>query len=338
MALIPVVVFIALCRRVACKTLQEAEPLGAAAWLALATEGGTEDSSCSAGGDRCDSLSLRQLRGELVEVGVHERAEPESVDCKIVAEYCSDFMTYGEKSDCTSDDACHVLDVGEYGGEPGTAWFCAPSDADCEVDATPEQFQPVDELPEESEPEGNETLHAWQGSTPGTCRGRSCWSYMRYPSCQCNSKCSRYGNCCADYGSVCQSGGQSGGAAAIEGPVKTLYHTTSRRAAGAILATGFRPGRSGWCGGAIYFVDTPYLKRSKYAPGITKAGAIIEAQVTMGTMATHFDRHCRGYGGGGVRAARHAGYNSILFNPGDGNEFIIWDPRQVQSTRLYKYM
>jgi len=122
------------------------------------------------------------------------------------------------------------------------------------------------------------------------------------------------------------------------GPVMTLYHTTAVKWANAIVKEGFRPGHGGWCGGAIYFIDHPYLARSKFAPGVTEAGAILEAKVRMGRMATHFDRHCKGYGGHGRWAAQNRGYNSIRFNPGDGNEFIIWHPSQVVSVRIWKIL
>merc|ERR1711972_528069 len=52
--------------------------------------------------------------------------------------------------------------------------------------------------------------------------------------------------------------------------VMTLYHTTAVKWAKAIVKEGFRPGHSGWCGGAIYFIDQPYLPRSKFAPGVTE--------------------------------------------------------------------
>mmetsp|Transcript_26624 Transcript_26624/g.76911 ORF Transcript_26624/g.76911 Transcript_26624/m.76911 type:complete len:197 (+) Transcript_26624:83-673(+) len=66
--------------------------------------------------------------------------------------------------------------------------------------------------------------------------------------------------------------------------IKTLYHTTSPDIANRILHSSFHPGNSGWCGGAIYFVDTPYLPRSKYGPQ-TQSGAVIKAVVDLGRMA-----------------------------------------------------
>ena len=34
-----------------------------------------------------------------------------------------------------------------------------------------------------------------------------------------------------------------------------------------------------------------------------------------------------------VKASPFRGYNSIYFNPGDGGEYVIWDPRRVISMR-----
>jgi len=121
------------------------------------------------------------------------------------------------------------------------------------------------------------------------------------------------------------------------GPVRnimTLYHTTSPAAASAILGSGFRPGHSGWCGGAIYFVATPVLPRTKYGPD-THAGAVIQATVDMGRMAT-MDRRCRSSFGTGTRAARRGGYDSLRFDPGDGAEYVIASASRVLSMRRYK--
>jgi len=116
--------------------------------------------------------------------------------------------------------------------------------------------------------------------------------------------------------------------------IKTLYHTTSPEIASLILRTGFKPGHSGWCGGAIYFTDIPYLPRSKFGPA-TKTGAIIQAEVDLGRMA-YMDRHCHSSRGSGVAAMSRAGYDSLCFNPGDGSEYVVLSPRRDLSTRLYK--
>jgi len=125
----------------------------------------------------------------------------------------------------------------------------------------------------------------------------------------------------------------------------TLFHTTSPEAAKLIVSGNFRPGHGGWCGGAIYFTSIPHLPKSKYNPKTTQGGAVIEVQVDMGRTAdsTRPDgcndggsgRCCPIAGGGhGTRGAQAANYNSIRFNPGDGDEFLIWNPAQVLSKRI----
>jgi len=115
--------------------------------------------------------------------------------------------------------------------------------------------------------------------------------------------------------------------APVHGNIMTLYHTTSRDIAKKILASGFRPGRAGWCGGAIYFYNSPHMPRSKLGPD-SHDGAMIEAKVDMGRMA-HLNSECSGHSD----AERH--YDSITFNPGDGNEFVIFSNDRVISMRRY---
>lgn len=126
-----------------------------------------------------------------------------------------------------------------------------------------------------------------------------------------------------------QAQGQPGGS------VMTLYHTTSPQIAELILREGFKPGRGGWCGGAIYFIDQPYLKRTKFNPKTTKTGAIIEAKVDMGRMA-RMDRKCTASFGRGIGGAKSAHYDTLSFNPGDGVEYVIWSNSRVLSTRRYQ--
>jgi len=116
--------------------------------------------------------------------------------------------------------------------------------------------------------------------------------------------------------------------------IKTLYHTTSPDIANRILHSSFHPGNSGWCGGAIYFVDTPYLPRSKYGPQ-TQSGAVIKAVVDLGRMA-YMDHHCHSGFGSGMGAAARAGFNSIRFDPGDGNEYVILSSSRILYMQRYK--
>jgi len=115
----------------------------------------------------------------------------------------------------------------------------------------------------------------------------------------------------------------------------TLYHTTSPEVAELILESGFKPGSEGWCGGAIYFLDTPILPKSKYSPTTTKDGAILEAKVDMGRMAIMDDKCSAGYGLG-VQAAVEHGFDSVSFDPGDGVEFVIANTSRVRSITRYQ--
>jgi len=117
--------------------------------------------------------------------------------------------------------------------------------------------------------------------------------------------------------------------------IMTLYHTTSPEIAELILKDGFKAGSDGWCGGAIYFIDTPELPKTKYSPTTTKDGAILEARVDMGRMAT-MDKKCSAGYGLGVQALEANGFDSLTFNPGDGDEFVIADNSRVVSVRRYK--
>eukprot|EP00440_Ansanella_granifera_P028237 gb/GFBE01030683.1/.p1 GENE.gb/GFBE01030683.1/~~gb/GFBE01030683.1/.p1 ORF type:complete len:333 (+),score=40.66 gb/GFBE01030683.1/:1-999(+) len=323
--------------------------------LALAAIGAAADDADSAiasavlSNDECSSsdagacsLNALQLRGTQ-EHAVDDDATNTTEHCDATARVCEDYMTYGlTPGECAGDDLCRSLDAGDYGSTKGSAWFCAPKDKACDkyLDLNPNDFEPTEKLAE------NDTATMNVGLLPGTimakgfssCARHSCHGYVRGNWCQCNSRCRRYGNCCPDYYARCAarhgvSGAGSGGS--VGGPVMTLYHTTSPGIANEILRSNFKPGRAGWCGGAIYFINTPVLPRSKYAPGITQSGAIIEARVRMGKIA-RMGRHCDGMGGRGVHAASSHGYNSIIFNPGDGDEFIVWHSSQIISKRRYK--
>jgi len=108
----------------------------------------------------------------------------------------------------------------------------------------------------------------------------------------------------------------------------TLYHTTSPEIAGKILASNtFKPGKMGWCGGAIYFYWSPNIPKTKLGPD-SSDGAVIEVKVNMGRMAT-LDSHCDGHDEASGK------YDSVTFNPGDGDEYIIFNTNRVLSMKRY---
>merc|ERR1740139_1455854 len=102
----------------------------------------------------------------------------------------------------------------------------------------------------------------------------------------------------------------------------TLYHQTGNSVGPIILRTGFRPGRSGWCGGGIYFATTAKATFTKAIGPDSHKGFMIEAKVDVGRVK-YMPRHCdRGLRGSTLS---RWGYNSVTFNPGDGAEYIVYD-------------
>lgn len=119
------------------------------------------------------------------------------------------------------------------------------------------------------------------------------------------------------------------------GNVRTLYHQTSSWAGNQILKNGFRRGHIGFCGGGIYFALSPQATYGKAVGVDSNHGFIIEARVDLGRVHTKgftctTSVSCwakplkqtiqcldRGFHGGHWQ---NEGYDSILFNPGDGGE------------------
>mmetsp|Transcript_37709 Transcript_37709/g.46700 ORF Transcript_37709/g.46700 Transcript_37709/m.46700 type:complete len:207 (-) Transcript_37709:31-651(-) len=129
-----------------------------------------------------------------------------------------------------------------------------------------------------------------------------------------------------------------------------LYHVTSPSIGPNILKYGFKAGHAGWCGGAIYFGNSAQETKWKAVGQDSHQGYLIEAMVDVGhvrqmpwncytsikCIETHpgleghvscLSRHYYG------NSLRHEGYDSIVFNPGDGNEIVIWDKHRVKSMR-----
>lgn len=134
------------------------------------------------------------------------------------------------------------------------------------------------------------------------------------------------------------------------GRIMTLYHVTSPRIGHMILKQGFKPGHAGWCGGGIYFATSAGATRAKAIGFQSHQGFLIEAKVDVGHVkhmpqlcytsrmcvithpTLHGHLHCMSNGYFGHKLHRE-GYNSIIFNPGDGTEVVIYDKHQVKSMR-----
>jgi len=95
---------------------------------------------------------------------------------------------------------------------------------------------------------------------------------------------------------------------------------------------GFKAGSSGWCGGGIYFATTPAATGSKAIGPDSHTGFIIEAIVDVGKVL-HMTETCDRSMTGQTLASE--GYDSVAFNPGDGDEYIIYSNDRVLSTKEY---
>mmetsp|Transcript_90392 Transcript_90392/g.162982 ORF Transcript_90392/g.162982 Transcript_90392/m.162982 type:complete len:281 (-) Transcript_90392:109-951(-) len=113
------------------------------------------------------------------------------------------------------------------------------------------------------------------------------------------------------------------------GKVLTLYHQTGGQAGPLILANGFRPGSSGWCGGGIYFAASPKATETKAIGPQSHKGFMIQAKVNVGRVK-YMPKHCDRSLNGAKLASW--GFDSVRFNPGDGNEFIVYDSSRIIST------
>ncbi|CAE8610004.1 unnamed protein product [Polarella glacialis] len=115
-----------------------------------------------------------------------------------------------------------------------------------------------------------------------------------------------------------------------DGKTMKLYHQTSAEIGALILANGFRAGFRGWCGGAIYFASTPESTFSKTSALESHKGFMIEANVSVGrvkTMKSTCDMSMTG------SKLHEMGYDTITFNPVDGDEYVIYCSSQVISTK-----
>jgi len=112
--------------------------------------------------------------------------------------------------------------------------------------------------------------------------------------------------------------------------VKTLYHLTSPHICQLIKQGGFKPGSNGWCGGAIYFATSVKSVWTKAVGVNSHTGCLLQVKVDVGkvkNMPPTCDLHMTK---DKLYATKHS---SIRFNPGDGIEYVIFDPRQVLSVK-----
>lgn len=120
-----------------------------------------------------------------------------------------------------------------------------------------------------------------------------------------------------------------------QGPFMVLYHQTGPEQGQAILKTGFRLGSRGWCGGGIYFATSPQGTVTKAVGANSHTGFMIEARVSLGKVL-NMDRTC--FTGMTSQKIHSLTFDTIKFNPGDGDEYVIYDTTQVMSTRQIAWL
>mmetsp|Transcript_11497 Transcript_11497/g.23823 ORF Transcript_11497/g.23823 Transcript_11497/m.23823 type:complete len:304 (-) Transcript_11497:351-1262(-) len=197
-------------------------------------------------------------------------------------------------------------------------------------------------------PHRHDGHHGHHGHDDGgaSCAAYHCGGYRPNLACQCNSACARHGNCCHDYWQRCTRppvpapaprpphapAPAPAAAPSHGGKIMTLYHQTSPELAALILQSGFKPGSSGWCGGGIYFATTPQATYTKAIGPDSHQGFIIEARVNVGRVL-HMSKTCDRSMTGQKLWSQH--YDSITFNPGDGEEYVVYSKDRVVSMKKY---
>lgn len=165
---------------------------------------------------------------------------------------------------------------------------------------------------------------------PPECRGVRKWPVIHWHTCvntpvQASPSQPQQGT-----GGNCNTRSMGGG-------VMTVYHQTGCDIGPLILKEGFHLGKVGWCGGGIYFAMSPEATQTKAIGPDSHKGFMIEAQVSIGQMA-HADKECVMNGQHLNAGAVHGvGLDSVLFDPGDGNELIVYCTSQVLSAKAYPW-
>jgi len=113
------------------------------------------------------------------------------------------------------------------------------------------------------------------------------------------------------------------------------YHQTSPEVCDLILQSEFRPGRTGWCGGAIYFADSIGGTYGEATGPDSKQGCILQAVLDLGEVK-EMPATCDSTMTGAKLKAM--GYDSIKFNDGagTGTQYVLYDPKRVSHVhKLY---
>jgi len=166
-----------------------------------------------------------------------------------------------------------------------------------------------------------------------SCMDFGCSGYVPKQACQCNPECRAHGNCCSDATEVCAYTHRHGDSDE-HGRIMTLYHQTSAEIGQLILKGGFKPGKMGYCGGAIYFATSPQATITKARSVYSHQGFMIEAVVRLGRvkrMGPLCDMSMTG------EKLHQQGFDTIAFNPIDGDEYVVYNSSQIVSTRQFPW-
>jgi len=189
------------------------------------------------------------------------------------------------------------------------------------------------DTPQQNDSDSMSAMWGW-----GSCAQYGCISYyLPHLPCQCNYACEKYKTCCGDYWKRCywryHHHQQYHAPAPVPHSSKkilTLFHQTSQQAADMIVQNGFRPGTQGWCGGGIYFALSPQATTTKAIGPDSHKGAMLQAEVDVGRVK-YMSKTCdRGLTG---ETVVREGYDSVSFNPGDGQEYIVYSSSKVISVK-----
>lgn len=119
------------------------------------------------------------------------------------------------------------------------------------------------------------------------------------------------------------------------GTIMTGYHQTSPELCELILKTGFKLGHVGWCGGGIYFAETQEATFHKAIGPDSHMGCMLKATIDVGRML-HMYPYCDKVMT--LHFLKSMRYDSITFNPGDGDEIVVYEPSRVlKIEKLWSY-
>ena len=119
-----------------------------------------------------------------------------------------------------------------------------------------------------------------------------------------------------------------------QGKIVTGFHQTSPDVCKLIVNSAFRPGSDGHCGGAIYFALSPQATKTKAIGNDSKSGCMIEVKVDVGRVKYEGSRCGHKWT---KQEFLQTGYDSIRFDPGDGDELVIYDSSRVKSMRIIPF-